>query len=451
MSDPAAQLAALRALRATVTDLAQGAALDTLIASLAAQLAQPAPTADAITVGNVTNSNAVAVGDGARATVYIDGRQGKSNDELLAAYYQRLAQRCRSVPLQGIYEQRSTTDSLTINLDRVYTQLATTGSAPRERFPRAALADFDAAQFLAQHTGDHLLPQAQRTLVQPLFPDGFGENADEDGADWPVEEHTTANQRSDKQRAFIYVGGPNRIDGASDDRLARYAKVADELTFLGPEFVTEAVAAAPHLVLLGEPGSGKSTALRYLAYTLAGAGLNPQLDLSTCLAGWTPGRLLPIFAPLLALARRFATDPARQGDADDLWDYLVEHLQPKGANAGLAAAVHAEVEAGRVILLLDGLDEVAGAESRRKIVRALQSFAERYPACRMLVACRVRAYEGARNATWQLPGWPTATLADWTIGQMLAFARAWCILSIIAGAPGERAVEVWYTSEYAAP
>ncbi|WP_172450866.1 NACHT domain-containing protein, partial [Candidatus Chloroploca asiatica] len=61
----------------------------------------------------------------------------------------------------------------------------------------------------------------------------------------------------------------------------------------------------------------------------------------------------------------------------------------------------------------------------RKVVRAVQSFAQRFRRIRMVVACRVRAYEGERNAAWQLPGWPTATLADWTLGQMDAFITAW--------------------------
>lgn len=302
--DLAAKIAALNALRPTFGD----AWVDAQIAALRAEPiatpdTQPAPAGDRITVGDITDSNAVAVGDGARATVYIDGRQGKNNEQLLAAYYQRLAQRCRSVPLQGIYEQRTTTDSLTIDLDHVYTQLATTDTAPREHFPREALADFDAARFLAEHTGDQLLPQDLRTQVLPTFPDGFGEDIENDEAQWAALEQTaSASQGRGKQRGFIFVGGPNRIDGDSGDRLARYAKVVDELTFLGPAFVTEMIAASPHLVLLGEPGSGKSTALRYLAYLLACAGLDPQTDLATRLVGWTAGRLLPIFAPLLPLA-----------------------------------------------------------------------------------------------------------------------------------------------------
>jgi formylglycine-generating enzyme required for sulfatase activity/energy-coupling factor transporter ATP-binding protein EcfA2 len=357
---------------------------------------------DAITVGNLSQVTGVAIGTDARATVYIDGRQGKTSDELLAAYYERLASRCRSMPLQGIYEQRSTGDSLTIGLEQVYMQLATTARVRRERIAGVALKDFDAEHYLAIHTGDKLLPAEQRDSFQPL---GLGAQ----GLHVPM-----------------HIGDePRSLSLFNARELAGFVPQVQELVFLGPQLVSEAMAEASHLVLLGEPGSGKSTALRYLSYVLASAGLDPQLDLAAYLPGWTLGRLLPIFAPLLPLAKQFADHPTTQGEATDLWAYLADHLQPKGANPGLGAAVHEELEAGRVILLLDGLDEVAGAGSRRKIVRAVQSFAERYPTCRIVVACRVRAYEGERNAAWQLSGWPTATLADWTLGQMQAFVKAW--------------------------
>jgi hypothetical protein len=309
------------------------------------------------------------------------------------------------VPLQGVYEQRSATDSLMIDLDRVYTQLATTATIARECRDRTALVSFDAAAFLATHTGPNLLPFERRVKFS-------------------VEGFARTDHGAEEWEDFRFVDLPD-LENMDADGLARTAREADRLIFLGPQLVSEAIADSPHLVLLGEPGSGKSTALRYLASVLAGAGLDPNVDLATRLAGWTAGRRLPVLAPLLPLAKRFAEDPTRQGEADDLWDYLADHLQPRGADLGLAAAVHGEIGAGRVILLLDGLDEVAGAESRRKVVRAIQSFAARYPDCRMVVACRVRAYEGERNAPWQLQGWPSATLADWTIGQMLAFGRAW--------------------------
>lgn len=87
--------------------------------------------------------------------------------------------------------------------------------------------------------------------------------------------------------------------------------------------------------------------------------------------------------------------------------------------------MHSELAQGRVLLLLDGLDEVAGANSRQQVIQAVQAFTEQYKQCCTVVACRVRAYEGEQNTAWRLPGWPTVTLADWSLGQMEYFIDAW--------------------------
>ncbi len=173
---------------------------------------------------------------------------------------------------------------------------------------------------------------------------------------------------------------------------------------------------------------------------LAEAALDERSDPSTYLEGWgvlgDAGRLLPVFLPLLPFARHLVQQGDHPGNADDLWNYLAVTLEAQGRYEGLAAAVHAELEAGRVLLLLDGLDEVAGGNSRQQVVQAVQAFAREYAACRIVVTCRVRAYAGEHNQAWQLPGWETATLADWTVGQMQHFVAAWYGAAAVSGGMG---------------
>src|SRR5437868_2031088 len=138
------------------------AAVDTL---LAAPAAEEAARDHRLSVGHNARL-AVAVAGDVHGSIYIAGRRDKTAAELLAGYLVRLTQRCGSLPLQGIYEQRAAADSLDIELDRVYTQLATTASAERERVAGEALAQFDAAAFLAQHTSAALLPAQRRTGVR---------------------------------------------------------------------------------------------------------------------------------------------------------------------------------------------------------------------------------------------------------------------------------------------
>jgi predicted NACHT family NTPase len=215
----------------------------------------------------------------------------------------------------------------------------------------------------------------------------------------------------------------------TDELAVSLEQVYTQLVTTRSRLVSESIAEARQLVLLGEPGSGKSTALRYLSLTLARAWLDPGVDLAQRLAGWVAldaeGRLLPIFLPLLPFAKRLAAQPSTPGRAEDLWNYLAKQLESGGQYKSLAVAVSSELAAGRVLLMLDGLDEVAGDESRHQVVQAVRAFAAANPNCRIVVSCRVRAYEGKHNKQWRLPKWPTATLADWTAAQMAHFVDAW--------------------------
>lgn len=353
--------------------------------------------------------------------VFINGRRGKEPAQQLAGYLQRIAHHCAVLPLQGVREQRAATDTFRLRLDAVYTQLATTQQAEREVVQGAELAGDAAQVFLTAHTGDEVLPALLRTEVQVLERSQPAEDAraparTRRGAVRPP-------QTSEELEEIVPIGG---LDPAE---LRDLAGRAERLTFRGPQLVTEAIAAERRLVLLGEPGSGKSTALRFLALTLARAGLDAGVDLAKHLEGWSRlerhGRLLPLFLPLLPFARRMADETRRPAGAAELWNYLRDRLDDGGRHEGLAEAVHHELEQGHVLLMLDGLDEVAGEASRRQVVRAVQAFAHEYPQCRLVVSCRVRAYLGEQNQDWRLADWPVITLADWAPAQMRHFVGAW--------------------------
>src|SRR5262245_32942579 len=146
MSDPASQLATLRVLRATVTDQAQGAALDALIASL-----ESAETArsHAQTIGGNAQVGVAVAGD-VHGNIYLAGQRGKTAAQVLEGYLRRVVQRCGTLPLQGVREQKAADDVLRISLDQVYTQLATNDLTKREVFEGEVLTQFDAAAYLAE-------------------------------------------------------------------------------------------------------------------------------------------------------------------------------------------------------------------------------------------------------------------------------------------------------------
>ncbi len=190
------------------------------------------------------------------------------------------------------------------------------------------------------------------------------------------------------------------------------------------------------LVLLGDPGSGKSTFVNFVAGCLAGAGLGHEtinLDLLTAPlpdddgeAGqerqvWRHGALLPALVVLRDFAARSLT-AAQTGKAVQLWDYITQEL----ADASLGAyAPHLQrtwqAEGG--LLLLDGLDELPTAQhQRRQIKEIVTDFAAACPRVRLLVTSRTYAYQ---QQDWRLPGFAETVLAPFTPGQMRRFVDAW--------------------------
>jgi formylglycine-generating enzyme required for sulfatase activity len=193
----------------------------------------------------------------------------------------------------------------------------------------------------------------------------------------------------------------------------------------------------PHLVLLGEPGSGKTTFADHLALCLAGERWEPGAGwaehLKTHDASWEG--LVPL--PIRLQLRRFAadseclpTDSGERGRAEHLLAYIEKAL--RAGRYGTYLPDHALdcLDHGDALLTLDGLDEVGDPARREQVAHAIVDLAQhRCPRARLLVTCRVRQYtldtSGRPTAAWALPGFHVTTLADFDNNQIDAFIRAW--------------------------
>jgi Leucine-rich repeat (LRR) protein len=139
------------------------------------------------------------------------------------------------------------------------------------------------------------------------------------------------------------------------------------------------LASDKRLVVLGDPGSGKSTLINWFAWYLA-AGLTVSL----------PGEihgLLPVPIVLrdlqLELVRNF----------NDLIDAFLRRPIATSLRSDLAAFSKC-FQDGKVLLLVDGLDEVP-METRRRVQHALRECSETYPDVRVLCTSRIVGYEDA--------------------------------------------------------
>ena len=189
----------------------------------------------------------------------------------------------------------------------------------------------------------------------------------------------------------------------------------------------EALDKEQYLVLMGGPGSGKTTFLNFVALCMAGELLGlatanlkllrtpipPEPDDDTDKRPkpqrWTHQGLLPV----RVLLRDFAADLPPAGtpiSADALWHFIVKQL-PELLQRH-ADDLQAELLGKGGLILLDGLDEVPDALRRREQVKqAIQEFAGVYRNCRFLVTSRTYAYQ---RQDWKLNGFAERELLPFT-------------------------------------
>ena len=129
------------------------------------------------------------------------------------------------------------------------------------------------------------------------------------------------------------------------------------------------------IVMLGDPGSGKTTHLKRVLLWCLHGGLDEL--------GLPPG-MIPVFLPLRELK-----DVTKDLDAF-IQDQLSQpHL---GTPAGFGTRL---LERGNLLLLLDGLDEIADEGHRKYVSRWIEAAVTLHPSCRFVVTCRFAGYTDA--------------------------------------------------------
>ncbi len=214
--------------------------------------------------------------------------------------------------------------------------------------------------------------------------------------------------------------------GTSDQVLPEYARrvvrldtPVPHLRLERPLLLLEALCRHQRMVLLGGPGSGKSAFLRFVSIMLArmalGEGSANQPPF------WNAGFLLPVYISLGGFAE-WLREQNLQASRQHLWRYLCEKVDT-AALSSMDKLMRNSLRDGRLLLLLDGLDEVIDPDIRVQVARAIAGLTDQYP-CYAVVTCRVRSYVGAVAAP--LIGWgDPVEVAPFNISQVRHFIHAW--------------------------
>lgn len=144
------------------------------------------------------------------------------------------------------------------------------------------------------------------------------------------------------------------------------------------------VAAHPRLLIVGDPGGGKTTFLRRLAHLAATA----TLDCTPPIPG-LPDRAVPLLVRLEDYGRRCRSEQ-RDPCATTLRSFLLEKLVADGAQVA-APVGEALWRERRLVLMLDGLDEVPDPDRRKLLADAIAELASSVGDMRILVTCRPAA------------------------------------------------------------
>ena len=190
--------------------------------------------------------------------------------------------------------------------------------------------------------------------------------------------------------------------------------------------VGERLAQARRLVVLGDPGAGKTTLTRWIATAyLLRLKNDPDWqalpDVQTLpAAGWLP---------IIVRCRDLAKDPTcLSGSLDDILKYTLRRAELSEVEAAdLCAMLRARLEAGQALLMLDGLDEITDPQARAIFCQQVEQMVVAYPNAPVIATSRIVGY---REMGYKLgQGFEHLTLADLTREEKEDFAHRWCALT----------------------
>jgi len=200
-------------------------------------------------------------------------------------------------------------------------------------------------------------------------------------------------------------------EDARENLLAHYARTEPRES-RAPVELAQLVREKNKLVILGDPGAGKTTLMRYLALRHAQAMKRGEATMTD------------LGATRLPLYLRLA-NYAENHDNRSLADFLPTCIRGEDdGDPALATLIREKLAQGACLVLLDGLDEVIAPDERAQIAQQADALirAHEHAGNRFVVTSRVAGYRTAPLAG-DLPHYSVCEMND---EQIKRFLDCWC-------------------------
>lgn len=129
------------------------------------------------------------------------------------------------------------------------------------------------------------------------------------------------------------------------------------------------------LVVLGDPGSGKSTTLKHLAYQICASRMSDSQFTN--------------LVPIIIKGSEFAKYVSNSSKG--LGEYIIDHIEKKYENLFVE-----KLESNDLLVLIDGIDEINQTKLRHDVVDRINAFIAQYPDLKIVVSSRIVGYKETR-------------------------------------------------------
>ncbi len=184
---------------------------------------------------------------------------------------------------------------------------------------------------------------------------------------------------------------------------------------------------SPKVILVGDPGAGKSTFLRRIVFAVCETLLGSNPAAADEMLG-TGERPFPLLIPAASLSNYIDTAP---NDHRRAWppdahspEWLLRYLEWKSNESGwgLPGSFFFGKLCEGCLLLVDGLDEAPDRQHRDNLAKLLERAGGVYSRCRIVAATRPSAYGGATS----IDGFDTVTIDRLDDEAIATFVANWC-------------------------